>query len=67
MLKKLLMSAVAVVALSQNINADDYNLYGEWSPGNHYYYDATGFIDNTGLLGGNNGDQYIFFNSRLYL
>jgi len=64
MLKKLLISTVAIMALSQNINADDYNLYGEWSPDNLYsYYDATGFIDNTGLLGGKKGDQYIFFNS----
>ncbi len=62
MLKKILISTVAVVALGQNLNADDYHLYGEWTPGNlTNYFGATGFVDNNGLLGGDNGDQYIFF------
>lgn len=62
MLKKLIISAVAIVALGQSVSADDYYLYGEWTPGNMVnYFGITGFIDNNGLLGGDKGDEYIFF------
>ena len=62
MLKKLLLTVVAIVALGQSLCAvDDYYKYGEWNPDGHGVSDVGGFIDNTGLLGGSNGDEYIFF------
>jgi len=67
MLKKILISTVAVVALGQTLLADDYHKYGEWTPGNYgYYYGITGFIDNNARLGGMAGDEneYIFFTAR---
>ncbi len=62
MLKKLIMSTVAIVALSQSVSADDYHLYGEWTPDNlGNYFGIAGFVDKKGLLGGEKGDEYIFF------
>ena len=61
MLKKIVLTILALIAFGQTLNADDYYKYGEWNPDGHGVSDVGGFIDNTGLLGGNNGDEYIFF------
>lgn len=64
MLKKLLISIVAIVALGQNLSAtDDYHLYGTWNIGGHTnIYDIEGFIDTNGRLG-TPGAEYVIFNS----
>ncbi len=65
MLKKILISTVAVLALGQNLVAEDYHVYGEWNIDNHSsIYDITGYIDNNGLLGGEKGDEYVIFNDH---
>ena len=62
MLKKLLISIVAIVVLGQNLySSNEYYKYGAWTPDGHGASDIGGFIDKNGLLGGTNGDQYIFF------
>jgi len=63
MLKKLIISTMATVALAQNVSADDYLLYGTWNIGGHTnIYDIEGFIDTNGTLG-TAGDEYVIFNS----
>jgi len=65
MLKKIVISTVAVVALGQTVVADDYHLYGTWNiDGMSRIYDITGYIDTDGLLGGEKGDEYVIFNNR---
>lgn len=63
MLKKLIISTMAIVALAQSVSADDYLLYGTWNIGGHTnIYDIEGFIDTNGTLG-TAGDEYVIFNS----
>ncbi len=65
MLKKILISAIAVVAFGQSLNADDYHLYGEWTlDGLSSFYDATGYIDTNGTKLGVPEAEYVIFNSR---
>jgi len=65
MLKKILISAVAVVALGQNLLAEDYHVYGMWNIGNHHsIYDITGYIDTKGLIEGKKGAEYVIFNDN---
>ena len=66
MLKKLLISILAIVALGQSLNAGVYYNYadavgGGWKPDGHGASDVGGFIDTNGLLGGADGDEYVFF------
>ena len=62
MLKKILITVVAIITLGQNLFAStEYYKYGEWTPDGHGASDIGGFIDNNGLLGGNKGDEYVFF------
>ena len=65
MLKKIVISVVALLSLGQNVYADDdYHLYGTWNIGGHYYiYDIGGYIDTNGHLGAK-GAEYIIFNDR---
>jgi hypothetical protein len=65
MLKKLLISIVAIVALGGNLlfADDDYLLFGTWTPNNfNSIYDVTGYIDTNGHLG-TPGLEYVIFNN----
>ena len=66
MLKKILVTAVMLVATGQSVlAADDYHKYGEWNLSKTSLYDMGAFVDNDGnISGGQNGDEYILFVSN---
>ncbi len=64
MLKKIVISTVAIFALGQTLLADDYHLYGEWNIDNLYQFnDVTGYIDTAKKLNDNANAEYVIFNS----
>jgi len=65
MLKKIIISVVALLILGQNVYAEDeYHLYGTWNIGGYSpIYDIGGYIDTHGYLG-TEGAEYVIFNNR---
>jgi len=65
MLKKIIIGVVTLLALGQNVYAEDeYHLYGTWNIGGMWsIYDIGGFVDTNGHLG-TAGAEYVIFNNN---